>query len=40
MGKSKGGKDKQQSPKHTHKTKDQVTRTPLNALSLLKFNVY
>ena len=22
-------KDKQQSTKHTHKTKDQVTRTPL-----------
>jgi len=27
--KEKGQKDKQQSTKHTHKTKDQVTRTPL-----------
>jgi len=25
----KGQKDKQQSTKHTHKTKDRVTRTPL-----------
>jgi hypothetical protein len=24
-------KDKQQSTKHTHKTNDQVTRTPLNS---------
>jgi hypothetical protein len=27
--KEKGQKDKQQSTKHTYKTKDQVTRTPL-----------
>jgi hypothetical protein len=27
--KKKGQKDKQQSTKHTHKTKDRVTRTPL-----------
>ena len=25
----KGQKDKQRSTKHTHKTKDRVTRTPL-----------
>jgi len=29
MVKEKGQKDKQRSTKHTHKTKDQVTRTPL-----------
>jgi len=28
--KKKGQKDKQRSTKHTHKTKDRVTRTPLN----------
>ena len=28
-GKKKGPKDKQRSIKHTHKTKDPVTRTPL-----------
>ena len=27
--KEKGQKDKQRSTKHTHKTKDQITRTPL-----------
>ena len=27
--KEKGQKDKQQSTKHTHRTKDRVTRTPL-----------
>jgi len=27
--KEKGQKDKQRSTKHTHKTKDRVTRTPL-----------
>ena len=27
--KKKGQKDKQRSTKHTHKTKDRVTRTPL-----------
>ena len=27
--KKKGQKDKQQSTNHTHKTKDQVTQTPL-----------
>jgi hypothetical protein len=30
MPKEKGQKDKQRSSKHTHKTKDQVTQTPLN----------
>jgi len=29
MAKRKRTKDKQRSTKHTHKTKDQVTRTPL-----------
>ena len=29
MTKIKVSKDKQQSTKHTHKTKDRVTRTPL-----------
>jgi hypothetical protein len=29
MAKRKGQKDKQRSTKHTHKTKDWVTRTPL-----------
>ena len=29
MEKEKGQKDKQRSTKHTHKTKDRVTRTPL-----------
>jgi hypothetical protein len=29
MAKGKGPKDKQRSTKHTHKTKDRVTRTPL-----------
>jgi len=28
MTKRKGQKDKQQSTKHTHKTKERVTRTP------------
>jgi hypothetical protein len=28
MAKDKGQKDKQRSTKHTHKTKDRVTRTP------------
>jgi hypothetical protein len=28
--KEKGQKDKQRSTKHTHKTKDRVTETPLN----------
>ena len=27
--KEKGQKDKQRATKHTHKTKDRVTRTPL-----------
>jgi len=30
MAKKKGQKDKQRSTKHTHKTKDRVTQTPLN----------
>jgi hypothetical protein len=29
MAKRKGTNDKQRSTKHTHKTKDRVTRTPL-----------
>ena len=29
--KEKGQKDKQRSTKHTHKTKDRVTRTPLKS---------
>jgi len=29
MTKDKGQKDKQRSTKHTHKTKDRITRTPL-----------
>jgi hypothetical protein len=29
MEKEKGQKDKQRSTKHTHKTKDRVTRTPI-----------
>ena len=29
MAKEKGQNDKQRSTKHTHKTKDRVTRTPL-----------
>jgi hypothetical protein len=32
-------KDKQRSTKHTHKTKDRVTRTPLK-LTLLKTTMY
>ena len=30
MAKRKVQKDKQRSTKHTHKTKDRVTRTPIN----------
>jgi hypothetical protein len=41
--KEKGEKDKQRSTKHTHKTKDQVIRTPLkpgvNAGALEGFSV-
>jgi predicted KAP-like P-loop ATPase len=33
--KGKVQKDKQQSTKHTHKTKDRVTRTPLRNVILL-----
>jgi hypothetical protein len=33
--KEKGQKDKQQSTKHTHKTKDQVTPTPLKTRGAL-----
>jgi len=32
IAKEKGQKDKQQSTKHTHKTKDQVTQTPIKNL--------
>ena len=35
-GKEKGQKNKQRSTKHTHKTKDQVTRTPLKTGGELK----
>jgi hypothetical protein len=31
-------KDKQRSTKHTHKTKDQVSRTPLKSGSELRFS--
>ena len=34
--KEKGQKDKQRSTKHTHKTKDRVTRTPLKAVGELR----
>jgi len=34
--KEKGQKDKQPSTKHTHKTKDRVTRTPLKTGGELK----
>ena len=32
--KEKGQKDKQRSTKHTYKTKDRVTRTPLKSLGI------
>jgi hypothetical protein len=35
--KEKVQKDKQQSTKHTHKTKDQLTQTPLKTGGELKF---
>ena len=39
--KEKGQKDKQRSTKHTHKTKDQVTRTPLKTgCELIKTHIY
>jgi hypothetical protein len=31
--KEKGQEDKQRSTKHTHKTKDRVTRTPLKTVT-------
>jgi hypothetical protein len=34
--KEKGQKDKQRSTKHTHKTKDRVTRTPLKTRGTLE----
>jgi hypothetical protein len=34
--KEKGQKDKQRSTKHTHKTKDRVTRTPLKTRGTLR----
>jgi hypothetical protein len=34
----KGQKDKQRSTKHTHKTKDRVTRTPLKIRGELRFS--
>jgi hypothetical protein len=37
MAKRKGQKDKQRSTKHTHKTKDRVTRTPLKTGSEVYF---
>jgi hypothetical protein len=33
-----GQKDKQQSTAHTHKTKDRVTRTPLNTEGELRYS--
>ena len=36
MTKEKGQKDNQRSSKHTHKTKDRVTRVPLNTLGDLR----
>jgi hypothetical protein len=38
MAKEKVQKDKQRSTKHTHKTKDQVTRTPLQTGGELRFS--
>jgi hypothetical protein len=35
--KEKGQKDKQRSRKHTHKTKDRVTRTPLKTGGTLMY---
>ena len=37
--KEKVHRDKQRSTKHTHKTKDQVTRTPLKTWSELRCSV-
>jgi hypothetical protein len=36
--KEKAQKDKQRSTKHTHKTKDRVTRTPLKIVGELKLS--
>jgi hypothetical protein len=36
MAKKKVQKDKQRSTKHTHKTKDRATRTPLNTRGELR----
>jgi hypothetical protein len=36
--KEKGQKDKQRSTKHTHKTKDRVTRTPLKTGGELSYS--
>jgi len=39
--KEKGQKDKQRSTKHTHKAKDEVTRTPLNpGVNLVLANLF
>ena len=37
--KEKGQKDKQRSTKHTYKTKDRVTRTPLKTWDELKYSI-
>jgi len=37
MDKAKVQKEKQRSTKHTHKTKDRVTRTPLKTKGELRF---
>jgi hypothetical protein len=39
MVKRKGQKDKQRSIKHTHKTRDRVTRTPLKIGGELRLNL-
>jgi len=39
MAKEKVQKDKQRSTKHTHKTKDQVTRTSLNHLHTISLKI-
>ena len=37
--KEKAQKEKQRSTKHTHKTKDRVTRTPLKTVTLVSNHV-
>jgi hypothetical protein len=40
MLKEKGQKDNQRSTKHTYKSKDRVTQTPLNTGDKLKIYIY